>query len=354
MATRTASPSEPAGFPAAKGGSVSVVLVRPLVLALAHDEGRLRAFYRATDLTPEMVADTEARISAAQFCVAWSQAIELTREPTLALRLARDIPDGAFGIIEYVCRSAARLDAAIERWVRYLGLLDDAVKVELVDAEGTRALRVVAESEAPAPASHELCFALIARRAGPLVGPRFSIREVRFTHRVRPEVSQAHEQFFGCPTRFGARYTEMRFDPEILAAPLATSDPALLAILTKAADAEARARPEDGALLSAQVRRLLQSPPLDGQEGAELDAIAKRIGLGGRSLQRRLRDEGTSFQALRDETRRALADRYFAEGLSIAEVSFLLGFSEPSAFFRAFKRWTGTTPIAWRARAACA
>ncbi|MEO8877467.1 MAG: AraC family transcriptional regulator, partial [Polyangiaceae bacterium] len=56
------------------------------------------------------------------------------------------------------------------------------------------------------------------------------------------------------------------------------------------------------------------------------------------------------FQTLRDETRRTLADRYLGEGLSLSEISFLLGFSEPSAFFRAFKKWTGTTPIERRAR----
>jgi AraC-like DNA-binding protein len=95
------------------------------------------------------------------------------------------------------------------------------------------------------------------------------------------------------------------------------------------------------------VRRVLRSALSNADP--QLSATAKRLGLTARSLQRRLQDEGTSFQALRDETRRALADRYLTEGLSLAEISFLLGFSEPSAFFRAFKRWTGRTPIERRA-----
>ena len=69
------------------------------------------------------------------------------------------------------------------------------------------------------------------------------------------------------------------------------------------------------------------------------------LGLTSRSLQRRLKDEGTAFQTLREDVRRELAQRYLSDGLSIAEISFLLGFSEPSAFFRAFKRWTGKTPL---------
>ena len=64
-----------------------------------------------------------------------------------------------------------------------------------------------------------------------------------------------------------------------------------------------------------------------------------------------LRDEGTSFQAVREDVRRALAARYLEDDLSIAEISFLLGFSEPSAFFRAWKRWTGLTPAESRERA---
>ena len=64
-----------------------------------------------------------------------------------------------------------------------------------------------------------------------------------------------------------------------------------------------------------------------------------------RSLQRRLKEENTSFNAVREQVRRELTQRYLADNLSISEISFLLGFSEPSAFFRAFKRWTGMTPI---------
>ena len=96
-----------------------------------------------------------------------------------------------------------------------------------------------------------------------------------------------------------------------------------------------------------QVRRALR-PALSG-DGGQLESIARRLGVTSRSLQRRLRDEGSSFHTLRDETRRSLADRYLGEGLSLSEISFLLGFSEPSAFFRAFKRWTGLTPIEHRA-----
>jgi AraC-like DNA-binding protein len=94
--------------------------------------------------------------------------------------------------------------------------------------------------------------------------------------------------------------------------------------------------------MMSQVARVLREALRTDE--AHVDRIAKRLGLTSRSLQRRLKDEGTSFNAVREDVRRQLSRRYLDEGLSIAEISFLLGFSEPSAFFRAFKRWNGVTP----------
>jgi AraC-like DNA-binding protein len=323
-------------------GSISTVLVRPLAAALGASPSASAAFFAATDLTPAMLADTEARVSPAQFCVAWAEAIRLSGDPTLALEVAAATPPGAFGIVEYVCRSAPTLRDALAQWCRYLGILDDAVEVGLVDLGSRTVLRVLTESEAPAPASHELCFALVVERARPLLGEQLAVAEVRFSHHATDAQAAKHRAFFGAPVHFGADHTELVFDASVLDTALATADPNLLALLVPTAE-EKRARPSPRALVTDEVRRALGAAL--SHDDAQLETVAKRLGLTGRSLQRRLRDEGTSFQAMRDETRRALADRYLGEGLSFSEIAFLLGFSEPSAFFRAFKRWTGLTPV---------
>jgi AraC-like DNA-binding protein len=113
----------------------------------------------------------------------------------------------------------------------------------------------------------------------------------------------------------------------------------------RAADDLAK-RSSSDPLMTAQVKRVLHD--VLRSDEAHIELVAKRLGLTGRSLQRRLKDEGTSFQEVREQVRRDLAQRYLDDGLAIAEISFLLGFSEPSAFFRAFKRWTGETPLAHR------
>jgi AraC-like DNA-binding protein len=146
---------------------------------------------------------------------------------------------------------------------------------------------------------------------------------------------------------FGAEATQLVLPRAALAARLASADPALLAILTRAADELAR-RSSTDPLMTQQVKRVLHEALRS--DDAQVESVAKALGLTVRSLQRRLKDEGTSFQAVREDVRRTLAQRYLDDGLAIAEISFLLGFSEPSAFFRAFKRWTGMTPIESRAQ----
>jgi len=320
-------------------GTVSVVLVRPLVAAIGSAD--LAAFYGATDLTAEIVGDIDARITATQFCVAWAEAIRVTGDPALALSLATATPTGAFGIVEYLCRAAPTLGEALRQWVRYLNLLDDAVEVGLAVEADRASLFVVRESEAPAPASHELCWALVARYAKTLAQRPFRITAVELAHRATADVA-TYRAWFDAPVTFGADATRLVFPRAALESPLASSDPSLLAILARAADELAKQASTDPPLV-AQVRRALHEALRS--DDAQVESIAKRLGLTTRSLQRRLKDEGTAFATVREEVRRELAQRYLHDGHSIAEISFLLGFSEPSAFFRAFKRWTGSTPL---------
>lgn len=318
--------------------SVSVMLVRPLVAAVGT--AGTAALLGATDLTPQILADDDARISPAQFCVAWSEATRITQDPQLALTLASALPRGSFGLVEYVCRSAATLRIALLQWVRYLNLLDDAVTVALAIDEDHAYLRVERESEAPAPAAHELCWALVAKHARELSTLPFRITRVDFTH---PGDVAPYRAWFDAPVVFDAELTQLVMPRAALDAALVSSDPTLLAILTRAAD-ELLAKAPTDPQMTAQVKRVLHEL-LRNDEG-QVDVVAKRLGLTSRSLQRRLKDEGTTFNALREGVRQELARRYLDDGLAIAEISFLLGFSEPSAFFRAFKRWTGTTPRA--------
>ena len=318
--------------------SVSTLLVQPLVHALASPPAR-DALLVAADLTPELLADPDARVSPAQFRAAWGEGVRLSREPRLALAIAASLPSGALGIVEYVCRSAPTVGDALAQWVRYLNLLNDAVKVGLVEDGDQACVRVLEESDFPVPPSHELCWALLAKRTAEFTGASVRVRTVEFTHRVAD--GEPYERWFAAPVRFGASMTQLVFERRALDVPLATSDPNLLGILSRRADELSTRAGEPP--LTVQVRRVLA--PAFRSNDAQIDRVARKLGLTARSLQRRLKDEGSSFQEIREGAKRVLAQRYLDDDLAITEISFLLGFSEPSAFFRAFKRWTGLTPI---------
>ena len=325
--------------------TVSTLLVRPLALALASSPAGLQAFYAACDVTPQRLADVDARITPTQLRLAWTEAVRLTGEPALALRIAAATPTGAFGIVEYLCRTAPTLGDALRQWVRYLNLLNDSVDVELLVQDDQHAcVRVVTDSDDPSPMAHELCFAMLLAQARMLSTTPFRATCIEFTHRAPADVAP-YRKWFDAPVKFGAPHTQLVLPRGALASTLVTADAALAAILGKHIE-DVHHRAPAGPPLTAQVRRILGTALRNDDAG--VDSIARVLGLTSRSLQRRLKDEGSSFQILRDEIRRELADRYLEDDLSISEISFLLGFSEPSAFFRAFKRWTGLTPIEHR------
>ena len=252
-------------------------------------------------------------------------------------------PPGAFGIVEYVCRSAPTLGDALRQWVRYLNLLDDAVDVGLA-IDGERAyLRVERESEAPAPASHELCFAL--RRAAARASCRrvpFRITAVEFAHRA-PAMSAPYRAWFDAPVTFGAADARS----SCCRAPRSTRRssrriPTLLAILTRAADELARAatrRSDADRAGHARARATRCAATRATSSDREAARPHARAACSAASRTRARRSDAcarTSAASSRSATSTTSS--------SIAEISFLLGFSEPSAFFRAFKRWTGADP----------
>jgi AraC-like DNA-binding protein len=137
----------------------------------------------------------------------------------------------------------------------------------------------------------------------------------------------------------------------MLERPVVKADPALSHLIERHAEALLAALPPPTQTAADRVRRILSSALRDGD--ATLAGAARKLKMSERSLQRRLADEGVTFDALLDEIRRDLALRYLADAkIAVAEVAYLLGYSEPSPFHRAFKRWTGRTPSEMRRSAA--
>jgi AraC-like DNA-binding protein len=189
-----------------------------------------------------------------------------------------------------------------------------------------------------------------------LSGQPLAVGEVAFSHPAPAAATVALlAAVFGTTPRFGAPANALELDRAELERPLPAADATLSRIIERHAEALLAARPEPRAAMGQRVRHALVGllGQGDGEREVSLAAIARRLGTSERSLQRHLADEGITFDALYEELRRELAVRYLADrSMAIAEVAYLLGYSEPSAFHRAFKRWTGATPAEARRRAA--
>ena len=177
-----------------------------------------------------------------------------------------------------------------------------------------------------------------------LKGTEIRLVEVRFRHRA-PRDTSAIEAFFKAPVRFLAPRNDLVIQHSVLATPLLKADPDLAASFAQKADDLLQRHGAEG--LARRVRALLEGEL--GRSLPTLEAAAARLAMSPRTLRRRLQEEGPTFQDVLDETRCGLAKRHLGnERLALGEVAFRLGFSGPSAFHRAFKRWTGQPPLAYR------
>jgi len=182
----------------------------------------------------------------------------------------------------------------------------------------------------------EFPFASLALRARAATADAFVPRAMRFTHAGK--TSAAYLDVFRVPVTFGAEHDELEFDAELLALPLASADPITSEILEQRV--AQLATPAELPFLE-RVRRAAATN-LD----ASPDDIARALGMSARTLRRHLDQHEQTFRGVIDGLRRERADALLADGKPVKEVAVALGFSEASAFSRAYKRWTGKAPKA--------
>ena len=293
-----------------------------------------------------VLGEKDARVPLVELYALWEAVLARLARPDAALLVAQRYAPSDYGLVGFVCMNCATLGEALHHVGRYLTLWASEPSVRL--SEGA-VLEVTYRR--PVPDRPGLRLATEAALAEILNGARLLIDgdlapvEVCCSH-PGPASRVAHEAFFKAPVRFGQPATLMRFTPAQLASPLARADPQLAAFLASLAE-QGLAKAEEAGSLIDQLRKLLAEVLPKGMP--ELGAVARRLAMSERTLRRRLDDEGTSFRELLDETRAELARGYLRnKDIALSEVAFLLGFSEASAFHRAFRRWCGQTPVQYR------
>ena len=229
---------------------------------------------------------------------------------------------------------------------RYARLVGNPVVIDVHDDSGTD-VRVELSSGA-APFGIEFLSSLMILHLHRETEGRFTASSINFQH--APDDAHAFAQILGCTVRGGSSWNGVVVPRESWQLPLRRRDPVLRGLLESQADAALARLPQRGGL-AAEVQRALTARAISGD--ARIGTIARQLAMSGRTLQRRLAAEGVSYQQLVDDARKEAAWRYLAEPtLAIGEVAYLVGYSEPAPFHRAFKRWYGMTPDAARRRPA--
>lgn len=336
MATRTSLPKVSARIGALIIHRASVLGVEP-----AH-------LMSSTGFDTDWLSDPEARMPLAVEEHLWERAADLTHKPSFGLFAASLIRQGEFDVLDYAVRTAPDLRTALQRLARYNRLLHDLATFEIIPMGETTRIehRFDLLGALPCPQAAEFTLASLVVVASQLCGAPVQALSVDFVHAALDKVD-AYQAVFGVAPRFKCPVSCLVLASELLDRPVSAADPGLSRIVTAHAEqllAASQPPPED---ITTQVRRHLAEGMAHGL--TSLQAVALRLHLSERSLQRRLDDQGTRFADLMDEVRRELAMRYIADQhLALGEVAYLLGFAEPSSFHRAFKRWTGMTPAAAR------
>lgn len=329
---------------------------------------------QAARISPLLIGDERARIGADRFARLVKEVQRATGDEFLGLG---PLPSrrGTFAMMGLACLGCPDLGTALERAVRFYGLFPGGPEMAVTVEGGAGARSGPASGPDPGPGAAyaalsaefsirtdlrpypeatflaESVMIIWHRLSSWLVGRRIPLRHARFAH---PAPAHAHEYelLFGCAVRFGAPRTAAVFDARWLTAPVVRDEAALTAMLRRA-PADLLSRREYGTTVTERVRRTLvlalrAAGPARLPEAAE---VAARLAVSPATLRRRLQEEGTSYRRLKDAVRRDAAISSLAAGREpIAELAARLGFSEDTAFHRAFRRWTGTTPGAYRLR----
>lgn len=299
---------------------------------------------RRAGLPEDLLNRSNVRVPANQF-FAFTQALERSvNDPLLSIRLVREMSAESFSPPMFAALCSPNLRVAVARLALFKPLIAPLrLEVETRPAGLWVGFDWSVDAHGPPPflvAFEALFLVKLAR-----MGTRDEVRAIEVTLPELPSPREPYESFLGCRIQPGDR-SSITFSSEDAERPFLTDHSAMWEIFEpelrrRLADLEATAS------FQARTRAVLIEALPSGQVSVE--SIARRLAMSPRTLQRRLRREGTTFKEVVGETRKSLALHYLGQTqLSYGEIAYLLGFKEPNSFFRAFQSWTGTTPESQR------
>lgn len=307
---------------------------------------RVGSVMKRAGLDRAVLDDPDARLPHPVVRAFWREAIRETGDEAIGLHVAQRVRPAVFDALGYVFRFSRTLGDGLGRLARYHRFLDDMLMLAIETSRDHVRVRLEGVDRMTRPTAEFLLGSLVRAARAETGRAQLDPVVVEFAF-AKPRDTADHRRFFRSPLRFGLRRNGLALTRDALELPLRKAEPELREVLERRVrDVIARLPPVDSVARRARFRLGQQ---LEGGRPTAA-SVGRQLGLSERSLHRRLRGEGTTLRRLLLSLRHELAERYLREGVSINETAFLLGYSEASAFHRAFRRWTGLTPAAYRRR----
>lgn len=325
-------------------GTTSIGLVYEALQGALHRQLDTSTVLQQARIDPQLLTSPQARVSAAAFSRLWVALADLLDDEFFAID-SHPMRRGSFRLMCQASIDCDSLEQALRRILKFLRLLLDDIQGELI-LEADSAVIVIHDNGIE---RRLFCYGtwliLVHGLLCWLGNRRIPIKELSFKA-SRPIDDSDYRMRFCEDIQFDAAITMIRFDRAFLDLKVVQNKASLSTFLKESpASLLVKYRNEDS--ISAQIRMRLKD--LNPEQWPELDKVAKVLGMSYSTLQRRLQADGVSYQRLKDNLRRDMAINLLCQPtMTVGEVAALIGFQESSAFHRAFKKWTGVSPGAYR------
>lgn len=321
-----------------KTSAVSIIALFDII----KDQGMTTAeLENKTGIDKKKMGDPDAQITIDQYLNLWQIAVDVTHDPALGLHLRKNYGTQLTHFVVRIALNSSNVLEALKSWAYYDMLICGIDKIDIFEEKDhyifTYTNRVPKYENRWIPEHH---FSLAAYYARQVADQPFFAVEVWFRHKD-PGYKKEYEKVFNCPAFFNKKENLIRLKKEDMMRPIISSDPYLKAVLKKHAEGSLQKNHEN-LTLRHNVQEFISKRLHTGT--VSIASVSEAMKMERSTLHRHLKKEGTNFTTLLTQTRKEIAKKYLIQGLTASQIAYLLGFSEPSAFQRAFKTWFGQNP----------
>ncbi len=317
-----------------------VLLVAEAIESYGFDSKNL---FHSVGLDLDSLKKPSVRIPASLMVDIWQKSIELTKDPYIALAVANISKPTAFSALGMALAASQNIYDAMQRCARYSSLVNDGSVTSVEENEGEVAFKIVKKNKNRSQEYFpgvEAMLGCMFNLACSISSNTLRAKAVYFEHDFKAD-KKPFEDFFKCPVFFSSSSNKMVFDRKDIFEQNAFSNSLLTITLDEWIEDQLTTLSKD--ILSSRVIKYLLKHMAYGE--IDLHKVSNELALSPRLLQRKLKDEGTSYTKLLDDCRCKLALKLISHNkMSLTEITYILGFSDQSNFSRAFKRWTGIAP----------